>query len=551
MSKTIDPGAPASKRIWPMLAWLVILGVVTAIRVRLLNMPLERDEGEYAYAGQLLLQGISPYQGAYDIALKLPGTCGAYALIMAVFGQTAAALRAGVILVNLASAGLVFVLARRIYGEAGAVVASGTYALLSIVPETFGLAAHATHFVMLPALAGIVLLQNLDNHTRSARIFLAGLFIGLAIMMKQTGAAFGLFAAGWVAHYEIASGQKAWRRLAVRLGWLALGGVLPLALTCVGIVCAGDFGRFWLWTVEFAGAHATIISFGTEIKTMTGVVIALFKAAPGLWSLAILGFLLVWGEPSLRRWRFFVVGFVIFSWVASWPGWRGHYFIQLLPATGLLAGAAFCALSAVLARLKLSFSPAAIAPLVFAVALASPLIQWSDIYFQLAPAQASRAVYGLNPFPESVEIGRYLATHCPPEDRIAVLGSEPQIYFYGRRRSATGYTCTYPLMEPQPYALEMQQEMIRQIENARPEYVVFVHVSASWLQYRDSTTLILDWFGHYQREHLQLVGLVEIWPRAPTQYHWFEPPATNVQTTAEDWLAIFKRRADGAKPEGN
>lgn len=34
--------------------------------------PLERDEGEYAYAGQLMLQGIPPYQLAYN--MKLPGT---------------------------------------------------------------------------------------------------------------------------------------------------------------------------------------------------------------------------------------------------------------------------------------------------------------------------------------------------------------------------------------------------------------------------------------------------------------------------------------------
>jgi hypothetical protein len=38
---------------------------------------LERDEGEYAYAGQLMLQGIPPYQLAYT--MKLPGPFAAYA----------------------------------------------------------------------------------------------------------------------------------------------------------------------------------------------------------------------------------------------------------------------------------------------------------------------------------------------------------------------------------------------------------------------------------------------------------------------------------------
>ena len=529
----------------------LILTVVTAIRVRLLDMPLERDEGEYAYAGQLLLQDVSPYKAAYNVTLKLPGTCVAYALIMAAFGQTTLAIHAGVILVNLATALLVFVLARRIYGEAAGMVAAGTYALLSIVPETLGLAAHATHFVMLPVLAGVVLLQTLDDHTPAARIFFAGLLVGLAVLMKQTGAAFGLFAAGWILWCEFSSDQKQWRRLAARLAWLVLGGLLPFVLTCSIIILAGDFHQFWLWTFAYALEHASVITFAQGIKTVAGVVVPLFKAAPGLWSLAVLGLILLFYEPSLQRWRAFVVGFVFFSCVAVWPGWRGHYFIQLLPATGLLVAAAFHSASGFLARRTLFLPMTALPSLVFAVAAASLLIQWSDIYFLLAPAQASRAVYGTNPFPESVEIGRYLASHSAPGARIVVLGSEPQIYFYSHRRSATGYICTYPLMEPQPYAVEMQQEMIRQIEQGRPEYVVFVHVKESWLQYRDSTTLILDWFGHYQREHLQLVGLAEIRPGEPTQYHSFDPPTTNVQTSAESWLAIFKRRADDAKPEGN
>jgi hypothetical protein len=526
---------------------LLILTVVTAVRIRLLDMPLERDEGEYAYAGQLLLQDVSPYKAAYNVTLKLPGTCVAYALIMAVFGQTTVAIHTGVILVNLATAVLVFVLARRIYGDAAGVVAAGTYALLSIVPETVGLAAHATHFVMLPVLASVILLQNLDDHTPTPRIFFAGLLIGLAVLMKQTGAAFGLFAAGWILWREFSSDQKQWRRLTARLAWLALGGLLPFILTCFIIVLAGDFHQFWFWTFQYASEHTSVITFAQGIKMLGGVVIPLFKAAPALWGLAVLGLVPLFCDPSLQRWRAFVAGFVFFSCVAVWPGWRGHYFIQLLPAAGLLVAAAFHVASGFLARRTFSIPTAALPSLVFATAAVSLLIRWSDIYFHLTPAEACRAVYGDSPFPESVELGSYLASHCAPEARIVVLGSEPQIYFYSRRRSATGYICTYPLMEPQSHAVEMQKEMIRQIEKARPDYVVFVGVKTSWLRHSNSNPLIFDWFGKYQREHLQLAGLVEIAPAGPTEYRWFDRPETNVQPTAESWLAIFKRRAAGEK----
>jgi len=49
---------------------LLILTAVLIIRVRLADIPLERDEGEYAYFGQLILEGIPPYSLAYN--MKLP-----------------------------------------------------------------------------------------------------------------------------------------------------------------------------------------------------------------------------------------------------------------------------------------------------------------------------------------------------------------------------------------------------------------------------------------------------------------------------------------------
>lgn len=526
------------------LLWLfLVLLIVMAIRIRLLDTPLERDEGEYAYGGQLMLQGISIYKGAYTDALKLPGTCAAYGLAMALFGQTAVGIHAAVILVTLATAILVFLMARRVCSEAAAVIASGAYALLSISPPSLGLAAHATHFVMLPAVAGIFLLQDPGRQSGSARIFFAGLLLSLAVLMKQTGALFGIFAAIWLARCEWASTAPLPRRLILRLAWLALGGLLPFVVTCILIALAGDWPRFWLWTFKFAHAHAGIVPLNRGLETALGVAAQLFMAAPGLWILSLLGLVLPFFRSTPSTWRFFTGTFFLCSVAAVYPGWRGHYFIQLFPAAGLLCGIAFDALSAIVACLKLSFSPRVVLVPIFLVGMASPLFQWSDIYFTLTPPAVSRAIYGLSPFPEAVEIGHYLAAHCSPDGRIAVLGSEPEIYFYSHRRAATGYIVTYALMEPQPYALQMQKEMISEIEQANPDYVVFVHVPLSWLQYSDSKTLILEWFPKYQRERLRLVGLVEIPSNGdPDVYRWFEGNPTVVQTSAPLWIAIFARK---------
>lgn len=115
------------------------------IRWRLLGMPLERDEGEYAYAGQLLLDGIPPYQLAYN--MKFPGVYFAYAALMKMFGETPQGIHFGIILVTSVSAILVFLIGCELLGAAGGLTAAAFFVCLSAVPITLGLAGHATHFI--------------------------------------------------------------------------------------------------------------------------------------------------------------------------------------------------------------------------------------------------------------------------------------------------------------------------------------------------------------------------------------------------------------------
>src|SRR3984893_14871055 len=117
-------------------ALVIVVVVFAAIRIRLRTAPLERDEGEYAYAGQLMLQGIPPYQLAYN--MKLPGTYAVYAVMMAVFGQTPAGVHLGVLLVSSVTVFLVFLLALRLAGPTAGVVAGASYALLSVSPSVLG-----------------------------------------------------------------------------------------------------------------------------------------------------------------------------------------------------------------------------------------------------------------------------------------------------------------------------------------------------------------------------------------------------------------------------
>ena len=77
---------------------LLAIVVVGLIRLRLAGIPLERDEGEYAYIGKMMLDGTAPYISAYN--MKLPGTYFMYSLIMLVFGKSFMGIHLGLLIMN-------------------------------------------------------------------------------------------------------------------------------------------------------------------------------------------------------------------------------------------------------------------------------------------------------------------------------------------------------------------------------------------------------------------------------------------------------------------
>lgn len=507
------------------------------IRVRLLNFPLERDEGEYAYSGQLILQGIAPYQLCYS--MKLPGTAAAYALFMAIFGQSAVGVHLGLLVVNSASIVLVYFLARRIFDPLAGVVACASFAVLSIGPSILGFAGHASQFVVLPALGGILILLKAIDSENLGTFFWSGLLLGLAFLMKQPGVFFVLFALFYLTFREWKQGLQ-WRSF-THLGMVVLGAALPFALTCLILWHAGVFEKFWLWTFSYARQYGTRVPFSQGLENLWGAASCVIHPAAVLWLIAAVGAVALLWSAKARIHAVLVLGLLVFSFAAVCPGFyfRLHYFIVLLPAVSLLCGAAVSLSTAALRDSLRNLSWAVIPSLLFVLALSLAIVHDGVFFFQTEPVVSCRAIYGLNPFPEAVKIGEFIARNSAEEDRIAVLGSEPEIYFYSHRRSATGYIYTYPLMEPQPFASDMQREMASEIEKASPRFVVVVDIPESWLRETDSDTTILSWSDAYVRSRYQLVGVADLLNEG-TEYRWDNDARTYSPRSALQVLVFEK-----------
>ena len=533
----IDDGDKALRAGWWILA-AIVFGVVIAIRIRLLGIPLERDEGEYAYAGQLILQGIPPYELAYN--MKFPGTYAAYAVIMSMFGQTVTGVHLGLLVINAATIVLIFFLGRKVVNSTMGLVGAMSYAVLSVSPSVLGFAAHATHFVLLPVLGATLLLFSSRDRQTFGRLFASGSLFGIGLLMKQPAVFFALFGTIYLISRDLHRRVRA-RTILVRGLTFSAGVILPVGVTCLLLWRVGVFDRFWFWTIDYARQYGSLVPFNQAEQLFAYSTKEITLAGWPIWILAGIGLLAGLWEERARSNAAFLIGFLFFSSLAICPGlyFRLHYFILVLPAVSLLAGVAISRLSdLVVSRgTVVRFS----CLLILGAALAWPIITQRKFFLEASPSDASRMIYPESPFAESIRIGDYLREQTSRGDTIAVLGSEPQIYFYSNRHSATGYIYTYGLMEAQKYAGQMQQEMIREIEHARPKFLISVLMPDSWLQRPESERLIFNWANEYTTQNYTVAGFVNMVAPDKTDYYFGSVPQSVPRLGR--YILIYKRKS--------
>ncbi|TFG86844.1 MAG: hypothetical protein E4H17_03850, partial [Gemmatimonadales bacterium] len=525
-----------------LLVVLVVMALATMVRWRLADMPLERDEGEYAYAGQLILQGIPPYQQAYN--MKFPGTYYAYALSMGLFGETPRGIRLGLILVNAGTILLLFALGRRLLGSFGGAVAAVRFALLSLDRCNLGVFAHATHFVLLPAVAGLYLLIRAPDTRRARWLLASGALLGIAVLMKQHAIVFLPLGALLLAWEQVEHGRSDWRAVLSDFTLLAAGALVPAVLLCAVLLEQGVLGRFWFWTFDYASQYVSEVHASRFLPNLKSGLLRATQATWLLWLVGGVGLVALWVGHWPARVRVWVPGLLLASFVAVCPGlyFRDHYFILLLPALALLIAVAFVGTTRLLA-LAWPMPLARLASAALFVVLSSIVIRGqAEFMISMTPRTILRTCYGVSPFPESVEVAKYIREHTTRTDRIAVLGSEPQIYFYADRLSATGYIYVYPLMEPQPYASRMQDEMMAQIEAAHPRYLVFVQETSSWNLTPSSDKRLMEWAWRYTSTCYRLVGLTDILPDE-SQHVWGDR-VQGYKPVSPYAIFVYERRDD-------
>jgi len=509
--------------------WLGVLGLAilfVVLRWNNFNAPLIRDEGEYAYAAQLLLNGKLPYE--HSFLQKPPMVAYSYALAGLLapdvfwFPRILAGAFAALATVLLGYVG------RREFGPGVALPAMWLMTPMILLPEMDQCIANTEMFMLLPLMGTVAIYVHGRHCGGGAGHWLAaGVFGALTLCYKYT--TFPLLAfvfAVWT--FEEWRGGKSPRDLAWH--WLAAlsGGAVAAAGVLAPFLLRDGGKRLWECTVVFNRYYAVSAFFGTANLWRR------LSEFWGFWWILFLVPCLLIFKPERRVW--FWAGLFLGAWLGAAGSYYGQYYIAIMPFWALLAAVGvrvFAGWIAVKAgqspdRLNAVFSGLVVLAVCAPDAawmirsreqfVADRLGPWKT--FLIAPAVAAR-----------------LKEHTAPGDLVYVAGSEPQILSYAHRFSSTRFDIAYPFIYPTPLAKGYQAEVIHDLQQRPPAAIVLVRSRSSWMTQPGTPPDFGDFLGKLLAENYEIIGgcLFD-----DEQGRWHEPLAR--QQLARCSMILYKRK---------
>jgi hypothetical protein len=443
---------------------LVCAVIAVVARVHRLDLPFERDEGECAYIAQRMLRGDAPYTEAYT--MKLPGVPLWYALAFSLFGETVRAAHLMALFVDVISAAALAWWCRGVVKDSNrlaqlAVWASCSFLVLSTLSSFQGLVANCEKFVLPGIIAGFALLAS---SKRWWHVVLAAVFVGGAFVCKQqilpVVAVFGLAALA-------REHDGGWRQRVRDSVLVAVGIAAPWIATVAMVKAWGSFDAFWFQTVTYARAYV-----GAALHPMQHLEAAFWRTVKEpLVVVGLVGVVVAVVGVVLSRWARAVVAL---WWLASIAAlsiglyFRPHYFVFAIPL--LAIGVAVFATQRWWTTL------------IVVVAMLASIGLDRKAWFTHSNNAVSNLYYRQNTFVDATTVARELRRLSREDERILILGNEPEVLFYANRRSVTPYIYFYPLLEHQPFAQQQQQEVIDDVAAQAPDHIVVQVKSLRFLE---------------------------------------------------------------------
>jgi hypothetical protein len=465
--------------------WLIIILLVIAlvlVRAPFMKVSLERDEGEYAYCAWQMQQGNMPYR---DIITGVsPGIFFMYRIALFIFGHTLMGIRLFTLLYIILTLFIFYYLARQLLGSQWAWLAGVIFVFLSTDPGILANMSQRETFALLPLMISFILLRR--ELTRSQWYYNLGngLAIAFTFMIKQTTVFHLFFILGVLFWCYIKN--KDGKLFLKRLLWLNAGLGVGIGLVFLYFAVHRALPDFWYWNFTFpkilnqaiAAAYATpahiLASFWYKVRHNFRNIF--FSQFP-LGLLLLTSFFITLYKRTkdvALYWAWFLL--LLLSTASGWH-FREQYFQLLIVPQSLLIAWGIRYVYRLLAQSgRLAITSYSV--LVMLLVL-YPFAHMMKQFCFIGPVMISKKLYGPQVFPLAQPIGEYIASQTAPADKIFVLGSEQEIYFYSQRAGAsphiTAYTLTYSYGRP----LERQREVVESLWRNLPPYIVKINLAIS------------------------------------------------------------------------
>jgi hypothetical protein len=448
-----------------------LLLIIAAVRIPLLPIPLERDEGEYAYIAWRLGYNELPYRDWVD--QKPPAVFYAYRLALNLPFEPVRAIHFVGLVFAAASTCALFFLGLRFMDRFWASLGAALFALLGADPLVQGTGANTEIFMLCPLIfSQIAFFAAAAKNQRNVWLMvLAGALTGIAVMFKQVAIVNWFLLA--VAYPIFARREKRWRSAISFIACSAAGLLMVLGLVLLYFWRHGGLHEF----VDNAFTHnleyISGVGASARLEYCWGTLTILARTQSIVWVFAAVGLagLLTSGKA---RWSFFLAAWLITSLIGVCASgyFFPHYFLQLLPPLAMAAATGAERIATIKSwRIFPSWSRRIAVVLILALL---PAITLWPFLFTYAPAEAVRKIYPGNFFAEMPELARRIENVTPPEGCVFIFGAEPELLFYAHRRSATRYIFLFPLYGPYGSAREKQMATAAEIEHAQPSAGVYL-----------------------------------------------------------------------------
>lgn len=512
--------------------WLGILGLAAlflVLRWNNFDAPLGRDEGEYAYSAQLLIQGITPYQHAF--IQKPPMVIYSYTLSELILPHVFWSPRLLSALFEVGATMLIGFIAWLEFGKGMALPAMWLVTPMMLLPGLEQVAANVEMFMLLPLLGTVaVYCYSRQNGHKKNHWFLAGFLTVTTLLYKYT-------AAPILAYVFVLWLWEAWRDARVNVvraaGYAMAGGILAIVAELLFYLIHDGGKTFWECTVVFNRCYAETANFGLSY---------FWEKCGEFWHSWRILFLMPWAIFLKARPRiWFWVGIFGCSVLATNGSIYGQYYVMMMPFWALLNVAGIRALASRISESmpKLSFILGFLITAVVVLMVISPDVSW----LRLTREQFASEKMAESPFIEAQLVADQVSRMSSPDDSVYVAGSEPEILYYAQRFSPTRFITSYPLMIPTPLATGYQQEAIRDLESHPPKWIVFVQAGNSWLRQSGTPPFFLDFMGKVLMHYDITGGYVKKDLRAG---YWTTHLSPDEYRSAS--LILYKLKADGSQP---